>query len=285
MSMRNDADGSAFGFRKPCGDGRPAVGAMRTTKHVLGNEREDGGDGRTGAIAAAGWGPKVAGISRAGIAALVEDIDRTGFGVIPGFVGAEDLARMRAFVARAVQDAKGEYAGLIGPDAVAGSGLDDLARSQPFREMMEGIYAQGTGRQPPKQDLYQLLRCLSGRSARRHSYFFHYDSYVVTALIPIEIPTTGQRGDLVMIPNTRRIRKSYYGNVLDKILLDNKVTQMALTQLVKRNALKLTRIKMVPGNAYFFWGYRSVHTNEPCDAGAIRATALFHYANPHAASS
>ena len=41
------------------------------------------------------------------------------------------------------------------------------------------------------------------------------------------------------------------------------------------------RIKMVPGNLYLFWGYRSVHTNEPCDPASIRATALFHYANPH----
>ncbi len=224
----------------------------------------------------------MADVSRARVAALVEQIDRTGYGVIPGFVSADDLARMRTFVAQAVQDSKGEYAGLIGPDAVAGSGLDELARSQPFREMMEAIYEHGTGQRPPKQELYQLLRCLSGQSTRRHSYFFHFDSYVVTALIPIEIPTKGQTGDLLMLPNTRNIRKSYYANVADKILLDNKVTQIVLTKLVKMNALKLTRIKMIPGNAYFFWGYRSVHANEPCDAEMIRATALFHYANPHA---
>ena len=32
---------------------------------------------------------------------------------------------------------------------------------------------------------------------------------------------------------------------------------------------------------YFFWGYRSIHTNEPCDPDKLRATALFHYGDPH----
>jgi hypothetical protein len=41
---------------------------------------------------------------------------------------------------------------------------------------------------------------------------------------------------------------------------------------------------MKPGNLYLFWGYRSIHTNEPCDPDKIRATALFHYVDPHIGS-
>jgi hypothetical protein len=32
---------------------------------------------------------------------------------------------------------------------------------------------------------------------------------------------------------------------------------------------------MIPGNLYFFWGYRTVHANEACDPDKIRATALW----------
>jgi hypothetical protein len=110
---------------------------------------------------------------------------------------------------------------------------------------------------------------------------FHYDSYVVTVLIPIEIPTAGMTGDFLMLPNTRRVRKRYAANVIDKVILDNPVSQFLLRTLTKANVIRPTRIRMVPGNAYFFWGYRSVHTNEPCDSDRIRATALFHFANPH----
>jgi hypothetical protein len=224
-------------------------------------------------------------IADAQVAALVDDINTKGYGYLPGFIGPADLERMRAFVASAVQKSNGEYAGFTGPDAVAGSGLDELARSESFRSLIERIYERGTGVKPPRQDYYQILRCLTGPSANKHSYVFHYDSYVITALFPIEIPTSGQSGDFLMIPNTRRIRKNYLSNVIDKIILDNAVSQFVLRKLTKMRMIKLTRIKMVPGNAYFFWGYRTVHTNEPCDIDKVRATALFHYANPHAGSS
>lgn len=85
----------------------------------------------------------------------------------------------------------------------------------------------------------------------------------------------------MLFPNTRKIHKTYLRNVIDKVLLDNAVTQWALRMLVTRRLLNISRVKIVPGNAYFFWGYRSIHTNEPCDPDKVRATALFHYVNPH----
>jgi hypothetical protein len=94
--------------------------------------------------------------SHATITALVEDIERTGFGVLPGFVDASELERMRAFAVGAVEAAGGEYAGFIGPDSVAGSGLDELAWSPLFRDMLEKICERGTGCEAPKQELYQV---------------------------------------------------------------------------------------------------------------------------------
>jgi hypothetical protein len=113
---------------------------------------------------------------------------------------------------------------------------------------------------------------------------FHYDSYVVTALIPVEIPKRQESGDLIMLPNTRRIRRFYVLNLVEKILLDNILTQFILKHLTLSSLLPVTRIKLVPGNLYFFWGYRSIHTNEACEFDQVRATALIHYVNPHTGS-
>ncbi len=224
-------------------------------------------------------------ISDARVAALVADIDRKGFAMLQGFVDSNELVAMRAFVAKAVKEAGGEYAGFTGPQAVAGSGLDELATLRPFRDLMERIYQCGTGSKAPDQPFHQVLRCLTGHSVAVHSYRFHYDSYVLTSLIPIIIPTEGKAGDLLMLPNTRGIRSSYARNVVDKVILDNPVSQFVLRAMTKAGLLRLTRIKMEPGNIYFFWGYRTVHTNEPCDIDKVRATALFHYVNPHAGAS
>ena len=110
---------------------------------------------------------------------------------------------------------------------------------------------------------------------------FHYDSYVLTALLPVAVPDEGRRGDLLMIPNTRGIRRLYLSNVLDKIAVDNRITQTILRMDACQRMLNAVAIKFRPGTMYFFWGYRCIHTNEPSDHDKLRATALFHYGDPH----
>jgi hypothetical protein len=212
---------------------------------------------------------------------LVGQLNTRGFACLPNYLQNHDLARMQLFVKFAVERASKETVHLKSPDSFAGSGLEELGHSPGFGKLLHDLYEHGTGRPAVKQDLYQVLRCLSGFSGQKHSLSFHYDSYIVTALVPIEIPSQGRSGDLLIYPNMRKVRSNYLFNVVDKILLNNVLTQKVLRSCVHSERLSPVRIKMVPGHLYLFWGYRSVHTNEPCDPDAIRATALFHYANPH----
>jgi hypothetical protein len=224
-------------------------------------------------------------LSDSDIHAVVAQINSQGFGIIRNYIDAKKLADMRRFVDRAMKKSGGEYIAFTGAEAVGGSALDALAENSSFKALMRNIYAIGTGQTPPPVEFHLVLRCLSGKSAARHSLNFHYDSYVVSALIPIEIPDGKNAGDLIMLPNIRKIRRSYLANMLDKVLLDNRLTQILLTYLFKNKILNFTHIQPVPGNIYFFWGYRSIHTNEACDEDKVRATALYHYANPHAGSA
>ena len=224
-------------------------------------------------------------IGKDAVRSLVRDMDARGYGCLPDYISPDHLAAMRAFVAKAVVKSQGEYVGFTGRSAVVGTTFDAISTSGNFRSLMKQVYEIGTGRPPPEVDFYQVLRRLTGRSGKRHALNFHYDSYVVTAFIPVEIPTTGKTGDLVMLPNTRRIRGTYFANLIDKVALDNKITQLMLKTLMSLHILPLVRIRPVPGSIYFFWGYRSVHTNEACDPDKVRATALYHYANPHAGAS
>jgi hypothetical protein len=224
-------------------------------------------------------------VSEETLDALIADIDRAGFGMIPHYIPADQLELMRRFVADAIAAAGQQYVGFVGRDAVAGSAFSDLSDTPAFRSLMHRVYERGTGRAAPDAGLYQVLRCLAGETGKAHSLIFHYDSYVVTALIPVEIPRQGQTGDLVMLPFRRGIRPTYVANLIDKVLLDNKATQSILRLLCKIGILPLIRIKMIPGNIYFFWGYRTIHANEACDPSNVRATALYHFANPHAQSS
>lgn len=219
------------------------------------------------------------------LARAFDDLRRDGIASIPNFLTDAEFDRMGAFVDAAVARKPGSYVGFNGPAEMAGSGLDELGASDRLHTLAERIYEHMTGKRAERSDFYQVLRCLSGPDVNAHSHFYHYDSYVVTLLVPIRIPTRGKTGDFLLIPNARHYRRSYWRNAADKVLLDNRVSQRVLRFLAERKLPPVRRVKLEPGRMYFFNGYRTIHTNEPCDQDQLRATALFHFANPHAGRS
>jgi hypothetical protein len=224
-------------------------------------------------------------ISDEALDTLVQNIEKTGFGVIPNYIRPNDLEHLQDFAETKVKAAGGEYVGLTGKAAFQGTMLDAIADSPSFVNLIHRIYKNGCGHPPPNQTLYQVLRCINGKSGQEHEFYFHFDSYVVTALLPIIIPNTPRAGHLIMIPNARTIRKTYIRNVIDKAITDNKLSQRLLRHAHFAGRLGFRQLKIVPGNLYLFWGYRSLHANEACDPDQIRATALYHFGDPHAEST
>jgi hypothetical protein len=218
------------------------------------------------------------------VSELVNSIERVGYGVVSDYVEQSELDKLRTFVEASVRDAGNQYVCFTGCTDLVGTALERMATSAVFRRLCTRIYERATGNQAPNQPYYQILRCLTGTSGQRHSLRFHYDSYVLTVLLPICVPEGRHSGRLVMVPNVRRVRTWYAQNLIDKILIDNSFTQLLLRRLAQARSSRLVRLTMKPGNLYFFSGYRSIHTNEPCDPDKIRATALFHYVDPHVGS-
>jgi hypothetical protein len=219
------------------------------------------------------------------IASLVQDIERSGYGVIAQYVTTEDLDLLRRFVRDAVAAAGDRYTSLTGYAPVANTGLGKMADSPALKRICMRAYELATSRPAPDQAYHQVLRCLTGSTGRKHSMMFHFDSYFVSVLLPIEVPTGKENGELILLPNVRRIRWWYVSNVIDKILLENALSQWLLRRMTRLHPERFVRIMLTPGDLYFFWGYRSIHTNAPCDADKIRATAIFHYADPHLTSA
>lgn len=151
--------------------------------------------------------------------------------------------------------------------------------------MLAGIHQAGAGKASFSDAIFQVLRCVQGDSGRRESNCFHYDASLLTVLLPIEIPQHGADcGDLIVFPNLRRVRSNVLFNVLEKTLLQNALSRKLISAAIRRNLLKPKKLQLVPGNLYLFWGYRTLHANEPCDPASRRATAIFHYGDPHAGS-
>lgn len=212
---------------------------------------------------------------------LAADIERAGVGVLPRYIDDAALGELQQFARQAVQDKAGEYAVFTGKEAVAGTLLAELPEDAAFRSLVHRIYEEVAGRPAPKQSIYQVLRCLAGETGVKESYIFHFDSYVITMVLPITIPTEGRRGHLLIAPKVRGVHKTYLRNLVDKIVVDNKFTQFAMRALFRAGLLKLKRIELTPGDLYVICGYTTLHTNEPCDVENIRSTAVYHFGDPH----
>lgn len=215
---------------------------------------------------------------------IVQDMNRNGFGMVEKCIDEGPLSSLRTFIMQKAFDQSGEYDSFVPRHSGSDALLKALSHSFEFNRACRTIYGLGTSKAAPDEPLYHILRWFSGDTGEQHTYFFHYDSYVLTVLIPVIMPSRGLMGDLIMFPNRRPIRHSYLANLIDKTFLDNRLTQRLLKKATLSGFIKPVRVQLKLGNVYFFWGYRSVHANEPFDHDQIRATAVFHYLNPHADS-
>lgn len=209
-----------------------------------------------------------------------DEIDCRGFARLDGFISTNELRPLQDIAERA-SDSAGGYAGLNGSSCFEGTVWHDLPRSATFQRLCLRLGALGMGRPIDVTHGHQVFRCLKGETGKSHSMYFHYDSYILSVLLPVAIPSHGERGNLLVFPSARPIRRTYIANLLDKLLSESKLSQAWFRHSAYRINTSVVSIPMVPGCAYFFWGYRSLHTNEPCDADKLRATALIHYGDPH----
>ena len=110
----------------------------------------------------------------------------------------------------------------------------------------------------------------------------HYDASIVTVVIPLLVPEVGagQSGELVLFPNHRRLRRSVARNVVDKFRAQTGGTARRMLARAQRGD-DGECLALREGNAYVFWGYRSMHGNLPCAAGSVRATLTLHGGDPH----
>lgn len=219
------------------------------------------------------------------IALLVNDIDQRGYAVIEQAFCAEDLANMRHYVEQHASQHNGQYFAYHGLDALADSPMARLAGSPELATLLDRLHRHATGAAAASREIFPVLRCVQGGSGARESNAFHYDATLITLLVPVFIPEEGQqRGDLMLFPNLRPVRSSVALNVAEKALLQNRFSRRLICRGMEAGWLKPRTLPLVPGNLYLFWGYRSLHANQACSPQVRRATALFHYGDPHAGS-
>ncbi|MCS3467303.1 hypothetical protein M2401_001024 [Pseudomonas sp. JUb42] len=217
---------------------------------------------------------------------IIQDIDNQGFACLENVITANELNELVAFADTSAQRYQGEYFALHGKDLLNRSLLAKLWDNPNLVQMLSRLYEHAAGRKPASDTIWPVLRCVQGNQGERESGCFHYDASLVTLLIPIIIPSEGEeRGDLMVFANIRKTRGMVLFNLIEKMLLQNSFSRKLLNAMIKHKLLKPRQLQLKPGNLYIFWGYRSLHANKPCSPDIKRATAIFHFGDPHEGSA
>lgn len=214
-----------------------------------------------------------------------EQINAQGFSQISGALDANELQLLRAYTEAQAKLHRGEYFAHHGEKLLSQSPLSSLWESADFQQMLANLYRCATGVDAASSQIFPVLRCVQGNQGRRESNSFHFDASLVTVLVPVFIPTEGdERGDLLLFPNLRKIRRNAVFNAIEKALIQNAFSRKLLVMAIERGWVKPETLTLKPGDIYVFWGYRSLHANKPCGPEVTRATAIFHFGDPHAGS-
>lgn len=174
------------------------------------------------------------------------------------------------------------YFSLINHYKNIGSKFNLFDKSCNLKKFLFYLAKSGTDKDVSYSEILNVLRIVTGGSADGQSLKFHYDATVITALVPILIPVgpIEHCGHLLTYKNLRPIRNSALVNFIEKIILQNPISQKIIAFLTLRK-IEDHICELKEGNIYFFYGYRTLHANLSVNPDYVRATLLFHFGNPH----
>jgi hypothetical protein len=163
-----------------------------------------------------------------------------------------------------------------------------LRRGEVFRQLEQSICANTraivgqTGQTVLSLEPFHVLRCASIAN-RVDSHCRHYDSHLLTLLIPLRLAPDGvSNGDLVMYRNPR-LSVTTFTNLLCKIRHGcQRSLPFSWRKWLTLHELKTGRCSRIPvtvGSVYEFNGFAIQHANLDVQSGQ-RRTLLIHYYDP-----
>ena len=208
------------------------------------------------------------------------ELDNKGYGLFENLIDEETLNSLKKIVDKNLEKNKDNSFFLTGENLEK-----DLSENTKLLDLIIQIFHFFSKKDGLKEfesrKIYKVLRVISKGKMYSNSYDFHFDAHHYTVLIPIYTPTSNEEnynGDLILMPNIRNKTNSIILNIIQKFFYQNKLTKVILKFLINKRIIKKSfKIKLKPGNAYVFNGFRSLHCNQVVKNGLKRATLLLHF--------
>jgi hypothetical protein len=200
-------------------------------------------------------------------------MDEKGLAVLENFIDPGFLAQMRNGVDELtpVAYASGKRKPLIGPD-LQDTIFWEVTFSDFSIQLANDILSPLKIKVEP-DDIQSVLGILIGENGQDSVRGWHFDATYLTMAMPVMMPQpTGDRdGKFRIWPNVRPFSQSQLQNRF--------YSNLARIALFRRMARSFA-INFIPGNLYFFYGFRSYHGTEDLDPRQLRANCLINFGGP-----
>lgn len=218
------------------------------------------------------------------VSGIVDALNKDGIVEVSDFFSEDYLQSCERWIHDEIERNGAGYFSLVGRKQMEGTPFPGLGSDPDFKRFIRSVSNQASSIQFPEEEIFQVLRVVASASGKRRSNQFHFDATLITALMPVLIPDglAGQSGELVVYPNMRRVHRSIPLNLLQKVFFQNTLVRILFSTRLTRKLFGAKIVKLKPGSLYLFWGFRTYHSNMPCETSALRATLLLHFGDPHA---
>jgi hypothetical protein len=121
----------------------------------------------------------------------------------------------------------------------------------------------------------RILRIHDGSGAvTSKPHVWHYDDNTMTLHVPLITPG-GNTGHLGALPAQRRLHRTLIAAIQERIRNDEYPHPRAKEKFDK--APERYTVPLIPGEALFFVGHRTLHSPLPWPVGQLRANMILHY--------
>ena len=209
---------------------------------------------------------------------IKQNIEKNGFHCFENFINKKELETLRVEIYKKLEENNFQYFFLTS-EYLKNSLLNNVNFSSRIKNLLIKILKEYGFESRNGEDLYKVLRVVTGRKSKKVSLDFHFDAHLLTLLIPIIIPNRedSDNGDLLIIKNLRKLHNKIFLNIAQKIFFQSKLFRYILSKNIFAKIFKKEKLKLVPGNIYIFNGFRTLHANLNIHPTDVRATCLVHY--------
>ena len=197
------------------------------------------------------------------------DLNKTGAVCIPNILTSEGLQSLRDLAQKSREEwTDADNSLSLKKNQLDGTVLGDFAQSDFLQNFGNALLApfKCPGLPVQKEEMYPVLRVLEGEPGQRGIHVFHFDHTFLTCALPIHVPEDPTQGPLVLYPNVRSFcTNKLYRGLTTKVLMHPKIRNLVSKQYP---------LQLIPGNAYFFYGYRSYHATGAFDQDQLRVLGL-----------